>query len=421
MPDRGLPSRTSLAVRGVAIAATLVTAAAATIAHSGGAFSTDPVVTTTLPASAGPVRANSPVQFRGAVVGRLDSVHGEPDRSWLALRMDPASIGQVPANVEVRLLPRTVFGDQYVDLAVPEGESPSGSLADGAVLPADDSGRVVRLYTAYTRLYRLIDDLDPARLQAALTALADALRGRGAELGGMIDRAATLSADAAPLLDSLGEDVHAVASLGRDLASAAPDLLRSLDNAVALSHTVVAERASLSALLSAGIELTGASRRFLVDNADRFVQLTHATGPLAEAFARHPGAFGDTVDAANFFLDGGKRVFATGRFRIAAALTLDDPYPYTAADCPRYPGMAGPNCGATTPQRDRQPEERPPEGGTAGPVGGPREQETMRRLAPLLPDPRGTAGDTADQPPSADLLSLLLGPMVRGNRVVVPG
>ncbi|GAB3502505.1 MCE family protein [Amycolatopsis cihanbeyliensis] len=416
--------RAGLALRGLAAAVVMAVAAGTTVALGNGAFDGDPLVHATLPASAGPVRDGSPVRYRGITVGTLAAVEGG---AALRLRMDPERLGQVPGNVRVRLLPRSLFGDQYVDLGLPEGTPPRGRLAGGARLRPDTSGGTVRLYAAYTRLYDLIAELRPAQLQVALGTVADTLRGRGRELGAMIDEAGALAAESGPLLDTLGTDLETVAGLGRDLAAAVPDLMHSLDDAVALSRTVVAKRQSLRDLLAAGIDLTTRSERLLVDNADRVIRLARATGPLAAALGRHPGAARDTMDAAGFFLDGAKRAFSTGRFAIEAALTLDDPHPYTAADCPRYPGMAGPNCGQPAPPERAEPAEAgssaPPEapaeperaGGKTGPVGGQAEQETMRRLGPLLPE----AGDGIPAP-STDLLSLLLGPLLRGTRVVVP-
>ncbi|PXY35515.1 MCE family protein [Prauserella flavalba] len=404
-------SRASLALRGLAVAVALVTGSVALVATGEGSSGGGTAVTAALPASAGPLREDSPVQFRGVTVGRLAAVDGDLRGASLSLDLDPALLGRVPANVQVRLLPRTLFGDQYIDLAVPEGAEPEGSLAAGAVLTADTSGRTVQLYDAYARLYELITALRPAELQAALTAVADTLRGRGAELGTMIDDAAELAGAARPVIDSLGEDLTTVAELSRDLSASAPDLMRSLDDAVALSRTVVAERRSLGEVLAAGIDLTAQSERMLVGNADRVIRLAHSTRPLTDVLGRHPTAVEEALDAAGFFLQGAERVFSTGRFKISAALTFDQPYPYTARDCPRYPGLDGPNCGDPVPARSGQ--RAPAPGGLAGPVGSPQEQRTVARLAPLLPE------QTAEnQPPG--LLTLLLGPLLRGSRVVVP-
>ncbi len=58
-------------------------------------------------------------------------------------------------------------------------------------------------------------------------------------------------------------------------------------------------------------------------------------------------------------------------------------------------------------------------GGTVGPVGGAAEKDVVRALAPLLPHGSDVDGAGADDR-STDLLTLMLGPLLRGNRVVIP-
>ncbi|MCP2251632.1 virulence factor Mce family protein [Prauserella aidingensis] len=437
--------RTALALRGVAAATALVVGAGVLIAAGNDALRPAPEVTALLPASAGPVRENSAVQYHGVTVGRLTTVDGGIDGSELRLRMDEEFLGQVPANVRVRVLPRTLFGDQYVDLAVPRGAEPRGSLDAGATLRPDTSRRTVRLYSAYTRLYDVITALRPAELQVAMTTLADTVRGRGERLGRMIDDADALLTETSPLLETLEEDLDTVARLSSDVEAATPDLLATVDNATSLATTITEERRSIGALLGSAIDLTDTGRRVVSDHAQRIVTLAEATGPIADVLARHPGAAGESLDAARFFLTRGARTFATGNFTIDAALTLDQPFPYTAADCPRYPGLAGQNCrqapssrhdrtfpqpqhesgtdhgrgGDTTARGDdahgRDSGSGPVVGGTSGPVGSEREKRSLRELGGLLP-----AGPRARTSQDPDLLGLMLGPLVRGETVVVP-
>lgn len=395
-----------MAARGLAAVLVLVAGACAVVAGGSGAFGADPVVTATLPAAAGPVRESSAVQYRGVRVGTIGAVEPGAGGSTLTLRMEPEQLDRVPAGVRVRLLPRTLFGDQYLDLAVPRGEPETGRLATGARLPADRTEPALRLYQVYTRAHRLVDALQPAQLQVALTALADSLRGRGERLGTMIDEASALAGESRPVLDHLGGDLRAAAALGEDLRAGAPDLVRSLDNAVALSDVVVQRRRNISDLMSGGADLTGRADRLLAENEQRTVQLVRSADPIAEVLAKNPDGLTSTKAGLDAFLDGANRAFATGFFEIRAKLSFGRPHPYGPQDCPRYPGSNGPNCGAAAGAR-------PAPSGPIGPVGGPAELDAMRRLAPLLP-PAGP------RPPSPHMLGLLLGPVVRGSEVVVP-
>lgn len=409
--------RMSLAIRGLVAWVAVVTAAGVTIAGAAGVFSGSATITCLLPAAAGPVKPDTPVRYQGVTVGTVSSVDADFDGATLTVRMKDTKLDVIPAGVRARLLPRTIFGDEYVALAVPPGVRGGGALYSGAVVRANTSTRTVRLYTAYNRLYELITAMRPAELQVALGTLADILRGRGTEIGKMIDKAAQLGAEVRPMLDDLGADLRAVAELGRELAAAAPDLLAALQDAVALSDAIVAERDALHSLLTSGGALAGQAQRTLLTNGERVIHLVHATDDITEVLGKYPNALPESLEAAERFLDAANRAFSTGRFKINAALTLDNPYPYTAEDCPRYPGMAGPNCGDPAPSRTPPPEpdkQVAAPGGTAGPVGSAQEDQTLRELAPLLPNA------AKQPPPDVDVLGLLLGPLVRGQRVMVP-
>ncbi len=52
-----------------------------------------------------------------------------------------------------------------------------------------------------------------------------------------------------------------------------------------------------------------------------------------------------TLDEAGPFGDAGAAVFSTGTFAVRVAADLSNPRPYSSSDCPRYPGLNGPNCG----------------------------------------------------------------------------
>lgn len=382
-------TRRTLAVRGASGLSLLLLVAVLVVFGGAGALRAKPEVTTVLPAAAGLIRPETPVQYRGVRVGRLAAVEPGIAGSRLTLRMEPDDLAGIPGDVRVRLMPRTVFGDQYLDLLVPES-STGTALASGAELAADDSRPTMQLYHAYSRLYELVDSLNPAQLQVSLAALAEGLRGRGDQLGELLDDASQLAADP-PLT---GADLADIAALADDIAAAAPDAVRALDDAVALSGTVVRREQDIGDLLGSGLAFTDQSRRFVDANAQRIIQLVRSTDPVAEALGRHPGAVRESVGGLDTFLDGANRSLSSGFFKIRMSVTLHRPSPYGPEDCPRYPGMAGPNCAR----------------GPVGPVGSPQEHDVLRQLAPLLPG----------QPPAADSLGLLLGPLVRGTEVVTP-
>ncbi|MCX2730487.1 MCE family protein [Saccharopolyspora sp. NFXS83] len=408
---RGGVSRTSLALRGIGGVVVVLGAAVFAVLGGGEAFESDPTVSADVPAAAGPVRVNSAVQYRGVVVGELAEVNEGTAGSRLTLRMDPSTMDSIPAGVRLRILPKTLFGDQYVELAG-AGSTAGGGLEPGAEIAADTDADTVRIYHAYTRMFALLQSLRPAELQVALGTMADVLRGRGAELGETIDTLHDLSGrfDPAEVVGELGE----VAGLTEQLAGAAPDLLATLDDAVVLSHAVVEERENLADLLGAGTELTERSQQFLDENAARAIEVVHVARPASEVLGGNADRIPETLRNLREFTSNVSRTFVDDRFQIRAPVTLEDPHPYTPAECPRYPGLDGPNCPDATTY-----------GGAVGSVGTAREKGELERMFASPADaPSASAKDeraavpSAGAAPDSDLLGLLFGPVVRGTQVV---
>ncbi|GAB2673786.1 MCE family protein [Saccharopolyspora gloriosae] len=405
---RGGVSRTSLALRGIGGVVVVLGAAVFAVLGGGEAFESDPTVSAEVPAAAGPVRVNSAVRYRGVVVGELAEVDEGTAGSRLTLRMDRSTLDSIPAGVRLRILPKTLFGDQYVELA---GSAAGGRLEPGAEIAADTDAATVRIYHAYTRMFALLQSLRPAELQVALGTMADVLRGRGAELGETVDVLHDLSGrfDPAETVGELGE----VAGLTEQLATAAPDLLATLDDAVVLSRAVVEERENLADLLGAGTELTERSQRFLDENAARAIEVVHVARPASEVLGGGADRIPETLRNLREFTSNASRTFVDDRFRIRAPVTLEDPHPYTPADCPRYPGLDGPHCSDATTY-----------GGAVGSVGTDREKGELERMfadpvrAPAADE--SAAAPSAGSAPDADLLGLLFGPVVRGTQVVAP-
>lgn len=404
-----MTGRAALAVRGSLALALMLAAAVVLVVNSTGAFNRDPVVTATVPAAGGSIAPLSTVQHHGVVVGTLLAVEAGTKTSRLVIRVRPATVAAIPANVQVRLLPRTVFGQAYVDLVTPPS-GPRGELRDRAVIQADISAETVQLYQAFNRIYDLLTALQPAQLDAALTAVADAVRGRGDDLGTTIAELDTLTRQLQPSIQSVGPNLRALATLSDQLAKSSPDAFQALDDAVAISAVIVQKQQSLRQLLGAGTSLAQESDRLLGDNSGRTIQLVKLSGPTLAALSGRSDRISDTFTSLHSFLNKGNQVFSGGRLKMRAPIVFPPPPAYTAADCPRYPGLAGPNCGTAPPPAEAPPS-APPSGGTSGPVGSPQEQNTIGALFPDIVDP-AAPGRTVG------LLNLLAGPILRGAQVV---
>jgi ABC-type transporter Mla subunit MlaD len=185
----------------------------------------------------------------------------------------------------------------------------------------------------------------PEQMQAALSAVADALRGRGEQLGHTIDSLHTVAQSTAPLVDSLAERAPQIARISEQLATAAPDVLASMDAAVSLSNTLVENTGSFTGFLAASLVVTRNSGDVLEQNADNMIAVALNVSPTLGTMAGKSDLLRATLDEAGPFGDAGAAVFSTGTFAVRVAADLSNPRPYSSSDCPRYPGLNGPNCG----------------------------------------------------------------------------
>lgn len=409
-PPKPPPSKAALALRGAIGVALMVGLVVYTTVAGTGAFDGYPHVTAEVPASTAGIREQAPVEYNGVVVGKVVDAETVGTTSKLTLRIYDRQADGISSESLVRLLPRTLFGDQYVELVPPKGGG-GKSLEEGDVLAADNSAGTVQLYEAYVRLTDLLAQVKPEKISAALGAMAELLGGRGERFGRMIDQLYDLTGDVPELLDVVDDGMKAATTLSEQVAAATPDGIRALRDAIEVSKTIVAERATLHELLVSGVKLSNESSRFLGNGTiDRAVRLMRMSDPVIDQLAARPGSLPDTVRNVRRFFERGIPAFSTGPwFRINAELTGAEPRPYTAADCPRYPGLAGPNCssgGARTANY----------GGSAGYVGSPAEREALAQI--MEGAPRGVSGGPSEE--SMGTVGVLLGPLVRGQQVVVP-
>src|SRR5579875_1979499 len=127
----------------------------------------------------------SDVKERGIIVGSVRSVHVDsgPDGGCInqqvscvtvELALSPSHVDQIPKNVTARILPKTIFGEQYVSLQVPPDKQ--GHIATGDTIPQDRSRGALETEKVLGDLLPLLQAVKPAELNATLTAIATALQ-----------------------------------------------------------------------------------------------------------------------------------------------------------------------------------------------------------------------------------------------------
>ncbi|AKS33266.1 MCE family protein [Mycobacterium goodii] len=218
------------------------------------------------------------VKVRGVQVGTVGSIETLPDgRAALHLKMDPAQLRLIPGNVTADIASSTVFGAKFVDLVPPE--KPEGTMRPGQVLQGEHV--TVEVNTVFQQLTRVLDKIDPAKLNETLGAISSAFGGRGEKMGQTVSDFRALLAELEPSLPNLSRDIESMAVVSGAYGDAAPDLLKTIQNTNRISDSIVDEQQNLDAFLVSSIgladignEVIGGNREALRTTLDLLVPTT---------------------------------------------------------------------------------------------------------------------------------------------------
>lgn len=363
----------------------------------------------------------SDVKMRGVVVGRVDAIKREVGKpgAVIELLIDSGRAKAIPAGVTARILPANVFGQNFVELLAPAGATAGGSIRSGALVPADRSAETLELNDVFAKLYRVLTAVQPAKLSIALGALAEALQGRGDTINSIVGRADTYLRDLGPSLPTLGEDIEGFARFAQQVSRETPKLFASVEDLLVLTRMLIARQGQFIELLSGGLGLTKSARELVEGNEQNLIKVSKQSADIFGAFGKHPRAFGDGfVDLGKFL--GSLSLTDTGRQQLDAKIDQSPLPVYGPADCPRYPGLAGPNCPK---QAAAAASAQPAAGvdslaglpivyGGIGPVGSVTDKLLLGQVLLALDRARNTR--------FGDVGMLLAGSVLRGQTVLLP-
>lgn len=295
------------------------------------------------------------VRINGVLVGQVRSVEQDGEQASIKVGLRPDAAKEIPGNVTVQILPTTLFGQKFVSLVRPD--RPRGQLKDGQVIPADRVTTNVELNRILAELFPLLRSIRPADLSRALTALANALEGKGDTLGITMDKARAYLREIEGELPQLRRDMVLLADVAETYADAAPDLLDTLGNLTVTANTVVDQKDTLEALM---VDLSGlavTSTRVLEANERNLIRATELTEPLTDLLAvyspQYPCLFQGMAKYDDYLND----MFSGQRVKQYAELVPTQREGFKEEDRPVYGEIGrGPRChGLPT-----QPTELPP-------------------------------------------------------------
>jgi phospholipid/cholesterol/gamma-HCH transport system substrate-binding protein len=223
---------------------------------------------------------SSDVKVRGILVGEVRSITSTGDGAQITLAVDRSKVKLIPANVTAEILPKTLFGERYVDLELPTTDA-APPIKAHSVIQQDRSSVAIQFSKVLSDVLPLLDALKPADLNATLNAMATALQGNGAQLGKNIDQLDQYLKQINPQVPALIQDLTKLGDVSDEYNQAAPALLNTLNNLQATSVTIVANQQNLSALLVNATSASNSLNMLISDNAGHLIDVAHQTNQVA--------------------------------------------------------------------------------------------------------------------------------------------
>jgi phospholipid/cholesterol/gamma-HCH transport system substrate-binding protein len=286
--------------------------------------------------------AKADVKVRGVIIGQVTKTESEGQGATVELGIKPEQIDTIPKNVTAAILPKTLFGEKYVELRIPSDPS-SEPLAAGDKI--EQTKIPIEVERVLNDLYPLLRTVQPAELNYTLNALATALEGRGEKIGESLVTLDGYLKKLDPQIPALIEDIKLLAQVTDTYADVMPALADTLRNTVKTGNTLVEKEEKLNAFLKDMTSFTNTTKAFLDDNGDNIIRLGELSEPIVALLRRYSPEFPCLLEG---IVKQAPRLADTFRgfiFHINLKTLPRQPRGYTNADRQVY-GSAdrGPNC-----------------------------------------------------------------------------
>ncbi|MDI5978334.1 MCE family protein [Amycolatopsis magusensis] len=369
------------------------------------------------------LHVSSEVKARGVVVGEVREIRSGASGAEVLLALDPEKSEKLPKNVSALLIPKTLFGERYVQLSIPEPRGPQ--IAEGDVISQDRSANAIELEKVYDDLLPVLKAVQPQKLSTTLTAVSTALRDRGEQLGDTLVTAADYLERFNPSLPELNENIRDLAGVSRLYGDIAPDLLDSLTDSAVTLQTVAEKKEDLGSLYGQVTASAQDVTEFLANNKDNIIRLAVDSRESLELAAAYSPSFPCTLKAMTDLKPAMDKVLGAGTdepgMHVKASVFasrggyepgVDDPV-YTASGGPKcYPSGVAPTTGATVAQTGSPAHPLLP--GRSGELGLPNSPQERELISTLVAPEIGVAPGEV-----APWSSVLVGPLYRGTEVTV--
>lgn len=276
------------------------------------------------------MEAGAKVKLRGVDVGQVAAISGGKQAVSLTLEIDPDQVKYIPANVDAQIKATSAFGNKFVELIYPKNPS-SRRLSAGEVLHSRNVTTEVN--TVLQNLVDLLHQIDPSKLNAILSTLADGLRGQGDRIGQAITDANQVLLAVNPRSETIRRDWRALGAFSDTYSAAAQNILSTLDAASVTSATVTDHAKSLDALLLNVIGLSHVGIDTIGPNEDNLIRAINILEPTTNLLLKYNPEYTcmlvgikQNLEKIDYYATGGGNGYSL--ITDSAVMLGEDPYVY---------------------------------------------------------------------------------------------
>ncbi|TCP45387.1 virulence factor Mce-like protein [Tamaricihabitans halophyticus] len=360
--------------------------------------------------------AGADVKVRGMIVGDVRAISAERDGAVLQLALDPEQAETLPANVSARLLPKTLFGERYVELRLPETGT-GETLSAGAVIEQDRSSAAIEVQRVLDNLMPVLRAVQPEKLSTTLHAISSSLAGRGEQLGDTLVELNTYLEGVLPAMPDLRANIDQLAEVSDVYTEAAPDLLRAMRDLSTTTRTVEERQDQLRGLFDTLTTASGNLDAFLRANKDNLIALSANVQSTLGVLAKYAPQYPCLLESIVNQIPAADRAFGKGTAhpevgQVTLKITSSRGKYRPGVDEPENLDKRGPRCYPSGERPDRMPQypaEGPIQDGASKPPPG--RTENPERFQPTIPQSAtGSGSSVANTPAERELISALVAP-----------
>ncbi|SHG05977.1 virulence factor Mce family protein [Jatrophihabitans endophyticus] len=285
---------------------------------------------------------DSDVKVRGLIVGSVKDVHADGADATVDLALEPDKVKEIPKNVSAQILPKTLFGEQYVSLIIPTDRQ--GQIAQGDTIDQDRSKGALEAQTVFDHLFPVLTAVRPADLNATLTALATALNGRGEKLGRTLVDLDTYLKGLNPHTKALVDDLKKLGQVAEEYDDVAPDIFDTLTNLQTTVKTVVEKQRGIDELFTTGTDASVVLSGFLEQNQSRLIAVTGQTAKIYPLLAEYSPEFPCLFEGVSNLADGLNKTIYDNSIHLSITLDASNQGKYVPGNQPKIVTGYGPNC-----------------------------------------------------------------------------